>query len=44
MRSELTTITLGLELFPWAKFRRAKGGVKARVVLDHDDYMPDMVC
>lgn len=35
-----TTITLCLGLFPWAKFRRAKGGVKAHVVLDHDDYMP----
>ncbi len=38
-----TTITLCLELFPWAKFRRAKGGVKAHVVLDHDDYMPEYV-
>jgi hypothetical protein len=36
-----TTITLCLGLFPWAKFRRAKGGVKAHVVLDHDDYMPE---
>jgi hypothetical protein len=27
-----TTITLCLELFPWAKFRRAKGGVKAHVL------------
>jgi hypothetical protein len=35
-----TTISLCLELFPWAKFRRAKGGVKAHVLLDHDDYMP----
>jgi hypothetical protein len=38
-----TTITLCLGLFPWAKFRRAKGGVKAHVVLDHDDYMPAYV-
>jgi Domain of unknown function (DUF4372)/Transposase DDE domain len=38
-----TTITLCLGLFPWAKFRRAKGGVKAHVVLDHDDYMPEYV-
>jgi hypothetical protein len=38
-----TTITLCLGLFPWAKFRRAKGGVKAHVVLDHDDYMPQYV-
>jgi len=35
-----TTISLCLSLFPWAKFRRAKGGVKAHVLLDHDDYMP----
>ncbi len=38
-----TTISLCLGLFPWAKFRRAKGGVKAHVLLDHDDYMPSYV-
>jgi hypothetical protein len=38
-----TTITLCLALFPWAKFRRAKGGVKAHVLLDHDDYMPSFI-
>src|SRR5664279_1480856 len=38
-----TTITLCLSLFPWAKFRRAKGGVKAHVLLDHDDYLPAYV-
>src|SRR5207253_10037728 len=38
-----TTIWLCLELFPWAKFRRAKGGVKAHVLLDHDDYLPSYV-
>ena len=27
-----TTISLCLKLFPWAKFRRAKGGVKAHVL------------
>ena len=32
-----TTINLCL---PWATFRRAKGGVKAHVLLEHDDYMP----
>jgi hypothetical protein len=36
-------MSLCLELFPWAKFRRAKGGVKARVLLDHDDYLPRYV-
>lgn len=38
-----TTITLCCNLFPWAKFRRAKGGVKAHVLLDHDDYLPGYV-
>ena len=38
-----TTMSLCLSLFPWAKFRRAKGGVKAHVLLDHDDYMPSYV-
>lgn len=37
---DATTISLCLSLFPWARFRRAKGGVKAHVLLDHDDYMP----
>jgi hypothetical protein len=38
-----TTISLCLKLFPWAKFRRAKGGVKAHVLLDHDEYLPRYV-
>lgn len=38
-----TTISLCLEVFPWARFRCAKGGVKAHVLLDHDDYMPAFV-
>ena len=38
-----TTITLCLELFPWAEYRRNKGGVKAHVLLDHDDYLPSYV-
>jgi hypothetical protein len=38
-----TTISLCLSLFPWASFRRAKGGVKVHVLLDHDDYMPAYV-
>ena len=32
-----------LTLFPWAKVRRAKGGVNAHVLLDHDDYPPACV-
>ncbi len=38
-----TTISLCLTLFPWASFRRAKGGVKLHVQLDHDSYMPEYV-
>jgi len=38
-----TTISLCLNLFPWARFKTAKGGVKAHVLLDHDDYMPRFV-
>jgi hypothetical protein len=38
-----TTVSLCLSVFPWAKFRRAKGGVKAHVLLDHTDYMPAFV-
>jgi hypothetical protein len=40
---DATTISLCLGLFPWAEFRRAKGGVKAHVLLDHDDYLPRYV-
>ena len=38
-----TVITLCLALFPWAEYRRAKGGVKVHVLLDHDDYLPAFV-
>ena len=38
-----TTISLCLKLFPWAKYRRAKGGAKAHVLLDHTDYLPAYV-
>jgi len=38
-----TTLSLCLSLFPWAKFRRTKGGVKAHVLMDHDDYLPRYV-
>ena len=43
MSLDSTTISLCLSLFPWARFRRAKGGVKVHVLLDHDDYMPSYV-
>ena len=35
-----TTISLCLSLFPWAKYRQAKGGVKVHVLLEQNDYMP----
>ena len=38
-----TTISLCLSLFPWAAFKTVKGGVKAHVLLDHDDYLPRFV-
>lgn len=38
-----TTIGLCLHLFPWARLRTDKGGIKAHVLLDHDDYMPRFV-
>jgi hypothetical protein len=38
-----TTISLCLTLFPWAQFRRTQGGVKAHVLMDHDDYLPRYV-
>lgn len=38
-----STISLCLNLFPWAKFRRTKGAVKLHMLLDHDGYLPDFV-
>jgi hypothetical protein len=35
-----TIMDLYLEMFDWAKFRRAKGGIKAHLLLDHDGYLP----
>ena len=34
-------ISLYMSLFPWAKFRRTKGTVKLRLLLDNDGYLPD---
>ncbi|CAO0822207.1 hypothetical protein DFAR_2870044 [Desulfarculales bacterium] len=38
-----STIILSLSLFPWAKYKRAKGGAKAHIILYHDDYMPSLI-
>ena len=35
-----TTISLCLSLFPWAKYKTTKGGVKLHLLLDHDGYLP----
>lgn len=35
-----STIDLCLSVFPWAKFRTTKGGVKLHALLDHDGYIP----
>ena len=35
-----TTIDLCLELFPWAEFRKGKGGIKLTIKLDHQGRIP----
>ncbi|MBN1550791.1 IS4 family transposase [bacterium] len=37
------TISLCLSIFPWASFRRSKGGIKLHILLDHDHYMPEFI-
>ena len=37
---DATTIDLCLSVFPWAKFRRAKGAVKLHLGLDHAGLLP----
>jgi len=37
---DATTIKLCLSLFPWACFRKAKGGIKMHTLLDHDGHIP----
>jgi len=38
-----TVVNLCLALFPWARFRRNKGGIKLHTLLDHDGYIPAFV-
>ena len=40
---DTTTIDLCLAVFPWAKFRRAKGAIKLHVGLDTDGYLPSFM-
>jgi putative transposase len=37
---DATTIDLCLKLFPWADFRKNKGGIKLTVKLDHQGKLP----
>jgi hypothetical protein len=34
-------VSLCLSLFPWARYRQKKGGVKVHCLLDHDGYFPE---
>jgi hypothetical protein len=38
-----TTISLCLNMFDWAKFRTAKGGLKIHTCWDHNLQIPDLV-
>lgn len=38
-----TTIDLCLSMFPWAKFRTAKGAIKLHVGLDHSGLLPSFI-
>jgi hypothetical protein len=37
---DATTIVLCCLMFDWARYKRAKGGIKVHLVLDHDGYLP----
>lgn len=41
---DATTMSVCLNLFNWAKFRTAKGGIKAHVSLDEGTMLPEMIC
>ena len=40
---DATLIPLCLEMFNWAKYRRAKGAIKLHLLLDHAGYLPTFV-
>ena len=40
---DATVVSLCISLFPWARFRRTKGGIKLHTLLDHDGYLPAFV-
>jgi hypothetical protein len=40
---DATVVILCLTLFPWAAFRRTKGGIKLHTLFDRDGYLPAFV-
>lgn len=38
-----TTISLCLKMFPWAKFRRAKGGIKLHMMYNNKEQLPEFI-
>ena len=40
---DATTVNLCLSLFPWAKFRTTKDGIKLHTLLDDDGYIPAFI-
>jgi hypothetical protein len=38
-----SVVDLCLSIYPWAKFRRTKGGIKVHTLLDHDGTIPAFV-
>ena len=37
---DATVVSLCLSVFPWANFRRTKGGIRLHTLLDHNGYLP----
>jgi hypothetical protein len=40
---DATVVDLCLSVFPWAKFRRAKGAIKLNIGINGDGYLPEFV-
>ena len=40
---DATTVSLCLNLFLWARFRKTEAGIKINTLLDHDGYLPAFV-
>ena len=40
---DASTIELSLSVFPWAKFRQAKGAIKLHVALNHNGLIPEFI-